>query len=184
VELDFKGMRGQIATMFSRGTLAVLVCIFAGIATLPADELIRAVQKKLAEGGYYKGGIDGDAGSMTHAAIRRFQLAEKLKVTGEINHQTLERLGLESIEPAPDYTAIGRFFPDGPLASEGINRQVAAIRSAQEKLAAAGLYAGPHNGMPGGNLSAALREWQSARGLAASGKLDSRTAKALEIEAR
>lgn len=170
--------------MLSRGIFALWVCLFAVIATSPADELTRAVQKKLAAAGYYKGVVDGDAGSMTHAAIRRFQLAEKLKVTGEINHQTLERLGLGSIEPAPDYTAIGWFFPNGPLASAGINRQVAAIRSAQEKLAAAGLYAGPHNGMPGGNLAAALREWQAERGLAVSGKLDSRTVEALGIEAR
>jgi len=183
-ELDFKRMQGQIAAMFSRATLAVLVCLFAVMATLPADELIRAVQKKLAAAGYYKGVVDGDAGSMTHAAIRRFQLAERLKVTGEINHQTLERLGLDSIDPAPDYTAIGRFFPDGPLASAGINRQVAAIRLAQEKLAAAGLYAGPHNGMPGGVFAEALREWQEAQGLSPCGRLDSRTVQALGIEDR
>ncbi len=176
--------------MFERGIKAAFrrwaaaACLLAFAAPLPADELIRAVQKKLAEAGYYKGTVDGDAGSMTHAAIRRFQLAEKLKVTGELNHQTLTRLGLDSIEPAPDYTAIGRFFPNGPLASAGINRQVAAIRTAQEQLAAAGLYAGPHNGMPGGNLAAALREWQAERGLAVSGKLDSRTVEALGIEAR
>lgn len=166
-----------------RRWLAV-VCLLAVASPLSADELVRAVQKKLAEAGYYKGAVDGDAGSMTHAAIRRFQIAEKLKVTGELNHQTLSRMGLDSIEPAPDYTAIGRFFPNGPLASAGINRQVAAIRAAQEKLAAAGLYAGPHNGLPGANLSTALREWQTARGLSPSGKLDSRTVEALGIGLR
>lgn len=182
--LDFEGMQGHVSAMFLRRIRAVLFCLLAVIASLPADELIRSVQKKLAEGGYYSGALDGDAGSMTHAAIRRFQIAESLKVTGELNHQTLAKLGLDSIEPAPDYTAIGRFFPNGPLASAGINRQVAAIRSAQEKLAAAGLYAGPHNGLPGGVLAAALREWQTARGLAVSGKLDSGTVEALGIEVR
>jgi peptidoglycan hydrolase-like protein with peptidoglycan-binding domain len=160
------------------------ICLLALAVPVTADEMIRSVQKKLAGMGLYKGPVDGDAGSMTHAAIRRFQLAENLKVTGEINHQTLSRLGLDSLEPAPDYSAIGRFFPDGALASAGIHRQVAAIRTVQEKLAAEGLYAGPHNGLPGGVLADALREWQSARGLLPSGKLDARTAAAMGIEDR
>ena len=182
MELDFKRMRGQISVMFSRRTLAVLVCLLAVLATLPADELIRSVQKKLADLGYYKGGVDGSAGSMTHAAIRRFQLAENLKVTGEANHQTLAKLGLEAVEPSPDYSAIGRFFPDGPLSKAGLQRQVAGIRVAQEKLAAAGLYAGPHNGLPGEALSAAVAEWQGANGLQATGRVDARTAAAMEID--
>lgn len=150
--------------------------------SLSADELVRAVQKKLADLGYYKGRVDGAAGSMTHAAIRRFQLAEKLKVTGELNHQTLARLGLEAVEPAPDYSAIGRFFPDGPLARAGLQRQVAAVRAAQAKLASAALYAGPHNGLPGEALSSALAEWQASNGLRATGRLDARTAAKLGID--
>ena len=168
--------------MFLRGTLAVLVCLWALIATVHAEELIRSVQKKLAEGGYYKGAVDGDAGSMTHAAIRRFQIAKNLKVTGELNHQTLAKLGLDAVEPAPDYKAIGRFFPDGPLSLAGLNRQVAAIRAAQEKLAAEGLYAGPHNGLPGEALSAAVAEWQRANGLKPGGVFDARTAAAMGID--
>jgi len=167
---------------FRRGLTAL--CLLAALGCVPpvsADEVVRAVQKKLSELGYYKGRVDGSAGSMTHAAIRRFQLAENLKVTGALNHQTLARLGLEALEPAPDYSAIGRFFPDGPLAREGSQKQVAAVRAVQEKLASAGLYAGPHNGLPGEALSAAIAEWQTANGLRATGKLDGRTAAALGI---
>ncbi len=160
---------------------AVGVCLLALVMPSRADDLIRSVQKKLAELGFYKGAVDGDAGSMTHAAIRRFQLAENLKVTGEINHQTLERMGLGPVEPAPDYSAIGRLFPDGPLAAAGMNRQVEALRAAQEALAREGLYAGPLNGLPGEAFEAALREWQTTRGLAATGLLDSTTAESLGI---
>jgi peptidoglycan hydrolase-like protein with peptidoglycan-binding domain len=162
--------------------VCVALCLLACLPSVSADEVVRAVQKKLADLGYYKGRVDGSAGSMTHAAIRRFQLAENLKVTGELNHQTLAQLGVKAVEPAPDYSAIGRFFPDGALARAGSQRQVAAVRAVQEKLASAGLYAGPHNGLPGEALSAALAEWQSANGLRVTGKLDARTAAALGIE--
>jgi peptidoglycan hydrolase-like protein with peptidoglycan-binding domain len=177
-------MDGSGRLGFLRG-VCVALCLLAALASVPsvsADEVVRAVQKKLADLGYYKGRVDGSAGSMTHAAIRRFQLAENLKVTGELNHQTLARLGVEAVEPAPDYSAIGRFFADGPLARAESQTQVAAVRVAQEKLASAGLYAGPHNGLPGEALSAALAEWQAANGLRTTGKLDERTAATLGIE--
>jgi len=159
----------------------VVFCLVAAVLPIRADELIRSVQKKLADLGYYKGRVDGSAGSMTHAAIRRYQIAEELKVTGEINRQTLEKMGLGPGEPAPDYSSIGRLFPDGPLKSAGMNRQVEALRATQEKLAREGLYAGPLNGLPGASFEAALREWQAARGLAANGLLDAATAGALGI---
>lgn len=143
---------------------------------------MRSVQKKLAALGHYRGKVDGAAGSMTNAAIRRFQLAEKLKVTGEINHQTLDRLGLVSAAPAPDYSAIGRLFANGPLARAEANVQVEALRKTQEKLAALGFYAGPHNGLPSPSLVAALQEWQRAQGLSPTGRIDAATATKLELQ--
>lgn len=187
------GFAGRFPAMKSRGAFGFfrvwlmalcMVAAFGCVTSASADEVVRAVQKKLAELGHYKGRVDGAAGSMTHAAIRRFQLAENLKVTGALNHQTLARLGLENMEPAPDYSAIGRFFPDGPMARAGSQRQVEAIRALQEKLAAEGLYAGPHNGLPGDALAAALAEWQGARGLPASGRLDARTVQAAGLDLR
>jgi peptidoglycan hydrolase-like protein with peptidoglycan-binding domain len=163
------------------GIFALCLVVFSSTPNLRADELIRSVQKKLAASGHYKGQIDGLPGSMTNAAIRRFQLAHNLKVTGELNHQTLAKLGLDGGVSAPDYSAIGRFFPSGPLARAEVNEQVEAIRKAQEKLAAAGFYAGPHNGMPGVGLVKALEDWQRAQGLAPTGRIDARTASKLEL---
>ena len=78
----------------------VLILLLAAVAMavpeLHADELIRAAQRKLAAMGYYKGTVDGTAGSMTAAAIRRFQLAQKLRVTGELTPETVKALGLRA----------------------------------------------------------------------------------------
>lgn len=163
---------------------ALAFCSFA-ILSAPetrADDLLRSVQKKLAAYGYYNGKVDGLPGSMTNAAIRRFQLAYNLKVTGELNHQTLAKLGLDGSVPAPDYSAIGGIFSNGPFARAEVNTQVEVVRKTQEKLAGEGFYAGPHNGMPSVALVKALEDWQRERGLAPTGRIDARTASALELQ--
>lgn len=156
--------------------LAVLATVLLPVPEVRADESLRLVQKKLQALGFYKGKLDGSPGSMTNAAIRRFQLAHKLKVTGELNHQTLAKLGVDRATVAPDYTAIGRFFAGGPFAGAEANSQVETLRQVQKFLADAGLYAGPHNGLPSPTLVASLKEWQDAQGIAPSGRIDSATA--------
>jgi hypothetical protein len=59
------------------------------------DELtptIIAVQKELAQLGYYHGDVDGLIGPQTEIAIRWFQSVEKLPVTGQIDDPTLKAL--------------------------------------------------------------------------------------------
>lgn len=144
-------------------------------ASLFADEAVRQAQRHLARLGYYKGAVDGDAGSMTGAAIRRYQIARNLKVTGELNKQTLEDMGLDAPARAPGYNAIQALFCDGPLARADAASQVEALRSAQRRLAELGYYAGAHNGLPGPAMTNALKDWQAAHGLRATGLLDTRT---------
>lgn len=62
-----------------------------------ADELMSSVQQKLKSLGYYEGEVDGIYGSQTAAAIRRYQYANKLRITGELNEQTLDHLGFQSL---------------------------------------------------------------------------------------
>lgn len=164
------------------GTFAFCALVLLSAPGSRADDLLRSVQKKLTILGHYKGQVDGLPGSMTNAAIRRYQLAQNLKVTGELNHQTLARLGLDGGSPAPDFGSIGRLFSNGPLARADANSQVEAIRKTQEKLASEGFYAGPHNGMPSAALVKALEDWQRARGLAPTGRIDSRTAPQLGLQ--
>ncbi len=164
------------------GAIVILAVVFGPLIQLKADEGIRSVQKKLAVLGHYRGKVDGVPGSMTNAAIRRFQLAEKIKVTGEINHQTLDRLGLATAAQAPNYSTIGRVFAGGPLSRAEVNLQVEALRKTQVALAAGGFYAGPHNGLPSESFFAALQDWQRAQCLAPTGRIDAATATKLELQ--
>jgi hypothetical protein len=56
--------------------------------------LIESVQKELARLGYYHGAIDGVADLETENAIRWFQSVDHLPVTGQIDGQTLQALGI------------------------------------------------------------------------------------------
>lgn len=164
--------------------VGLIVCALAfSVFASPvhADELVRTVQKKLTSLGYYKGKADGSEGSMTSAAIRRFQIAKKLKVTGSLNRQTLDSLGLDGPVPAPSYTAIRGLFEGGPLAKAESKIQVEAVRLAQKKLAELGYYAGPHSGLPSTALTEACKEWQMANERTPTGKLDTTTLAGLGI---
>lgn len=54
----------------------------------------RAVQRSLRAQGYYRGPIDGDVGPMTRRAIKRFQGAEDMETTGEIDGFLIVALGI------------------------------------------------------------------------------------------
>jgi peptidoglycan hydrolase-like protein with peptidoglycan-binding domain len=71
----------------------LLICLIAlGAATSRADDQIRTVQEQLKAQGFYYGNVDGEAGSETSAAIRRFQIRNGLQVTGSLNQETLDSL--------------------------------------------------------------------------------------------
>jgi len=53
----------------------------------------RSVQRALREGGY-RIAVDGKIGPKTRAALREFQSDHGLTPTGEVNNQTLTKLGL------------------------------------------------------------------------------------------
>jgi len=60
------------------------------------DPSLAKVQIQLKREGHYHGPIDGILGSQTGAAIRRYQLAKHLRVTGELNEETYRALGIPS----------------------------------------------------------------------------------------
>jgi Putative peptidoglycan binding domain len=61
-------------------------------ATPGYSGVILAVQRALAQLDYYHGPLDGIAGPQTERAIRWFQSADRLPVTGEIDSATLRAL--------------------------------------------------------------------------------------------
>ncbi|MFZ4774237.1 MAG: peptidoglycan-binding domain-containing protein [Terrimicrobiaceae bacterium] len=165
--------------MLSRLALVLFVA-FLPLA-LQADETILATQKKLAQLGFYKGTADGEMGSQTSAAIRRYQIAENLKVTGELNRQTLEQLNIKGSAPMPAYVAIADIFKGGPYISAGPEMQVSVVRQAQKNLKLLGYYTGPEDGMPNGSLVASLKIWQKSAGFRQTGRFDENTLKGLDL---
>jgi peptidoglycan hydrolase-like protein with peptidoglycan-binding domain len=165
--------------MVQRLALAILVALLP--VSLRADETVLATQKKLANLGFYKGEADGQTGSQTSAAIRRYQIAENLKVTGELNRQTLAQLGIKGSAPGPAYVANADIFKGGPYLSEGPEAQVAVIRQAQKNLKLLGYYSGPEDGAPNGALVSALKIWQKCAGFRQTGRLDESSLKGLDL---
>lgn len=60
-----------------------------------AKSLPGAVQRQLAERGYYKGGIDGQFGPASKGALKRFQSDNGLKSSGLIDEPSLKALGFD-----------------------------------------------------------------------------------------
>ena len=61
---------------------------------------VRNLQSRLHELGYYTGGIDGQWGPQAEGALRRFQQASGIEVSGRINRQTVAAMGLDPNDPA------------------------------------------------------------------------------------
>ena len=64
------------------------------------DNNIKKAQEVLRDKGYSPGPVDGLAGPQTRSAIRKFQKSENLPVTGRLDVQTAEKLGVDAETPA------------------------------------------------------------------------------------
>lgn len=76
--------------------LMVLWCIPAEIAAQASASQVRQVQAALQKQGFDPGPVDGMMGPKTREAIRRFQRAKGLQITGTMDTKTLDALGLEA----------------------------------------------------------------------------------------
>jgi hypothetical protein len=59
------------------------------------QEQVKTAQQKLKDAGYDPGPIDGIVGPKTRAAIRGFQQAKGLPVTGKLDQKTASAMGLQ-----------------------------------------------------------------------------------------
>lgn len=167
------------------------LAVFASSAVL-ADDVILSAQKKLRGLGFYEGAMDGTYGSQTAAAIRRYQLAENLKVTGDLTPQTLQRLGLSAppvtrsasaapSKPVPQYVALADIFKGGPFITAPTEVQLAAVRQAKKNLKLLGYDAGSSNSEVTPSLVNALKAWQKSAGFRQTGRFDESTLKGLDL---
>ncbi len=101
------GARHPIGNMMNRFLLSVLAVSFSVIASVSADDNVRAVQTKLKEGGFYFGEVDGAFSSDLSAALTRYQIRNGLQITGKLDEGTSKALGVKAAvttttsEPAP-----------------------------------------------------------------------------------
>jgi peptidoglycan hydrolase-like protein with peptidoglycan-binding domain len=79
--------------------------IFLSIASLAwADRAVESAQQKLKDEGFYYGEINGKKDADTTAAIRRYQIRNGMRITGDLDTETQRALGLTSkpaSTPAP-----------------------------------------------------------------------------------
>ena len=125
---------------------------------------VHALQARLAASGFSPGPVDGRFGALTRAAVVRFQHADGLAVDGIVGPRT--RHGL----------AAGKLLPGaGSIQPAGSN----AVEQLQRRLERLGFSPGVVDGRYGPRTMAAVRRFQHARHLAASGIASAATLRAL-----
>jgi peptidoglycan hydrolase-like protein with peptidoglycan-binding domain len=76
--------------------LLFFVVTLSAVSLVRADQAIRSLQQTLKNQGFYYGAVTGDKSAETTAAIRRYQIRNGLRVTGEINEETLRSVNPSS----------------------------------------------------------------------------------------
>jgi YVTN family beta-propeller protein len=157
-----------------------------GVSSAEVTEL----QKKLQAAGYFDGPATGYYGSLTQAAVMKFQKAHGLDADGLADSHLLKALEFSAAAPTPSQsTDPQKGFTDDPqvsTSSESALKQggsSAQVTDLQKKLQAAGYFDGPLTGYYGPMTQAAVTKFQKANGLTADGMADSKTLKALESSA-
>lgn len=138
-------------------------------ALQPGDsgDLVAAMQRRLKELGYFNGNIVGNYKDLTTAAVKRFQAAMGYTQDGVASSALLEALYASSA-PAYDPTVSGYIG----LVSGNTGSAVTAM---QQRLIELGWLSGSADGDYGGNTAKAVKAFQSAAGLTATGEADSDT---------
>ncbi|AFY33534.1 peptidoglycan-binding protein [Calothrix sp. PCC 7507] len=129
-------------------------------------EDVRALQERLRVAGYYYGNATGIFGPITEEAVKRFQEAYKLNADGIVGPVTLAKLPQNGVGNGDDDAK-------EPVAAKGDKLRLGdrgeAVRVLQEHLIQAGYLGGEPNGYYGPNTTDAVRRFQAANYLAASG---------------
>ncbi|MET0146997.1 MAG: peptidoglycan-binding protein [Ilumatobacteraceae bacterium] len=145
-----------------------------GLKKGDSGEAVRALQEALVRVGVgVKYGVDSYFGSATQASVKAFQRYKGLAITGVVDQATAAALGL--VSPAPAAAA--------PASSSGVlarGSTGAGVTQLQQGLIAAGIsVAGGADGIFGAATEQAVKTFQRAKGIAATGTADAATVAAL-----
>lgn len=139
-------------------------------------DLVKEVQQRLKNWGYYNSSVDGVFGAGTEAAVRAFQQANGLTVDGVVGSATLRALGI-SAGTSPTVSATGTITTTLRRGSQG-----AEVRTLQQKLRELGLYNGSVDGVFGAGTQSAVKSFQRGNGLTADGIVGPATRRALGFD--
>lgn len=123
---------------------------------------VRVLQNKLIAKGYLSGGVDGDFGGMTEAAVKEFQMANGLDVTG-IADNAMQQI-LFYVEPVDLSNMV---LTVGSKGEE--------VKSAQQRLIELNYLKGSADGAFGNMTATAVKDYQKAAGLPVTGEIDATT---------
>jgi N-acetylmuramoyl-L-alanine amidase len=138
---------------------------------------VQSVQDRLRQAGAYTGRIDGIWGADSQAALERFQQANQLQITGQLNQATAATLGLD---PNTLMAATPTAAP-APPPPPADHLTLAAVRAVQARLRTLGFYAGAVDGVWGEGTAVGIENLQRARGLQPDGQLGPATVAALGL---
>lgn len=139
--------------------------------------MISDMQVRLQAAGYLKGGIDGVYGADTTNAVKAFQKAKGIPVSGAIDEMTYS--ALRNVDSSsPSYESSGG--EEGSPASRGASLYIigdsgSEVSSIQRKLKKMGYLDGSVDGIYGGDTASAVKAFQDDEGLSATGMVDGDT---------
>lgn len=157
-------------------------------------EQIKQLQRSLAARGVYQGKIDGSPGRMTAAALRNFQIQQKLDDSRGLDEKTQDALGLDwERQPVSgarnDTVVVQRTVGDdtvatsAPAGARGAQLRLNQlnenqVKTLQSRLHAHGFYRGEVDGVPGEATRASLEQYYrrqadlAAQGIVSNGTID------------
>ena len=141
---------------------ATVLGLGSGLST--PSRAVRSLQTKLTAGGFAPGPVDGRFGPMTKTAVQRFQQADGLADDGIVGPHTRRGLAAGGLLPGA-----GSMEPAGST----------AVKRLQRRLERSGFSPGAADGRYGPRTAAAVKRFQHARHLAASGIASAATLRAL-----
>lgn len=82
-----------------KSLIIIAGCFLGTVSLVQAESTTAAVQQKLKDQGFYYGEITGTNDADTTAAIRRYQIRNGLKITGQLDTETQKSLGVRGSVP-------------------------------------------------------------------------------------
>ena len=140
------------------------------------SEAVRQMQQDLKDLGYYSGSITGNFGTLTEAAVMKFQRANNLSADGIAGAKTLakiaDKMGSSSGSSSSDSSSSGSSSSSSTL-RHGTRSE--AVRQMQKDLKQLGYYTGSVTGNFGNLTKEAVYNFQRANNLSADGIAGAKT---------